>query len=147
MINSSNIREDTAILERSDYLRVAVFSAFQVASLVLFLIYARSIFTAFLAVRDSFYFYPTPTFLQAVASFIQKVNRGLVLWGDAVRDIPLPLIRVIPLLLSVPFSFFVVANLRTTKAIYQKRWQYLADSMTPEQQAFFLTMRSLRSSS
>jgi hypothetical protein len=133
-------------LGRSDYLRIAVFSAFQVASLVLFLIFARSIFSAFLAVKDSFYFYPTPTVLQAIAAFMQKFNRGLFLWKDAVADIPLPLISAILPVLCLAFSFFVLTNARTTKAIYQKRWRYLADRMTPEQQAFFLTMRGLHSS-
>jgi hypothetical protein len=147
VIDSLNTQENAPILERSDYFRIAVFSAFQVASLVLFLIFARSVFTAYLAVRESFYFYPTPTILQAIAAFIQKFNRGLFLCSDAVADIPLPLISAIPPVLCFAFSFLVLKNTRTTKAVYQKRWQYLADNMTPEQQAFFLTMHGLRSSS
>jgi hypothetical protein len=137
VIESLNVREDAPTLGMNDYLRVAVFSAVQLASLFLFLIFARSIFTAFFAVRDSFYLYPTPTYLQAVGSFIQHVNRGLPFWGDALRDIPPPLIWVIPLLLGVPFSFFVVTNLRKTKAMYQMRLQYFSDRMTPEKKYFF----------
>jgi hypothetical protein len=143
--NSSDTREDAVTLERGDYVRIIIFSLFQVVSLVLFIIFARSIFTAFLAVSDSFYFHPTPTILQATVTFMEKFNRGLLLSSDTARGIPLPLIRAIPFMLYFAFSFFILTNARITKAIYKKRWQYLADRMTEDQRAFFLTIYELRS--
>jgi hypothetical protein len=134
VIKNSDIFGDASTLDTKDYVRIIIFSAFEVAALVLFFIFARSIFTACLSVRDSFYFYPTPTVLEAIAAFMEKFNRELFLWGEALRHIELPMIRLIPLVVCIPFSILVLTNARTTKAIHQKRWKYLVDRLMPEQQ-------------